>query len=131
MLLTIAHLPIPSDKAHEAIETLFLPSPRLLVASLTAFTLSQFLEIQIFHRLQIATSSKMLWLRLNISFMIAALLDNVIFSTMAWMILAPTPVTLKSLIFTYILGTYLTRILISLLSTPIIYLSYKCLPKND
>lgn len=131
MLLTIGHHPLPGDKAHIAIETLFLPSPRLLIASLTAFVLSQFFEIQIFYRLQKATSNKMLWLRTNVSSIIAALLDNIIFSTIAWMILAPTPVTLKSLIFTYILGTYLARVIVSLMSTPIIYLSYKCLPKND
>ena len=131
MLLTIGHQPLPEDAAHTAIEILFLPSPRLLIASLTAFILSQFLEIQIFHRLQVATAGKMLWLRLNVSSIMAALLDNIIFSTIAWMILAPNPVTLKSLIFTYILGTYLARVIVSLMSTPIIYLSYKCLPKND
>lgn len=131
MLLTIGHHPLPGDVAHTAIETLFLPSPRLLIASLTAFAISQFFEIQIFYRFQIATAGKMLWLRANVSSIMAALLDNVIFSTIAWVILAPNPVTLKSLMFTYILGTYLARVIVSLMSTPIIYLSYKCLPKND
>lgn len=131
MLLTISHQPLSGDTAHMAIETLFLPSPRLLIASLTAFIFSQLFDIQVFHRLQIATAGKMLWLRLNVSSIMAALLDNIIFSTIAWMILAPTPVSLKSLIFTYILGTYLARIIVSLMSTPIIYLSYRCLPEHD
>ncbi len=132
MLLTIGHPPLASDIVyHSAIETLFLPSPRLLIASLTAFALSQLFEIHIFYKLQVATSGKMLWLRTNVSSIIAALLDNIIFSTIAWVILAPVPVSLKSLVFTYILCTYLARVIVSLLSTPIIYLSYKCLPKND
>lgn len=131
MLLTIGHRPLEGDMAHVAIETLFLPSPRLLIASLTAFAISLIFEIQVFHRLSKATGGKMLWLRANVSAILAALLDNIIFSTLAWVILAPTPVTLKSLIFTYILGTYFARVIVSFVSTPIIYLSYKCLSKND
>lgn len=131
MLLTIGHHPLPNDPFHNAIETLFLPSPRLLIASLTAFAISQLLEIRLFHRIRVATSGRMLWLRTNISSLFASLLDNIIFSTIAWIILAPAPVGLKVLVFTYILGTYLARVIVSLLSTPIIYFSYKCLPKND
>jgi uncharacterized integral membrane protein (TIGR00697 family) len=131
MLLTLAHTPLPNDAVHAALEMLFLPSPRLLIASLTAFAISQLFEIHIFYKLQMATDGKMLWLRTNVSSILAALLDNIIFSVIAWVILAPTPVSLKSLVFTYILGTYLARVIVSLMSTPIIYLSYKCLSKND
>ena len=136
MLLTIGHAPLPDDAAHAALEVLFLPSPRLLIATLTAFAISQLFEIHIFHKLQIATNGKMLWLRTNVSSILAALLDNIIFSVIAWVVLAPAPVGLKTLVFTYILGTYLARVIVNLMSTPIIYLSYKCLlekclPKND
>lgn len=131
MLLTIGHAPLPGDSAHAAMETLFLPAPRLLIASLTAFAISQLFEISLFYKLQMATAGKMLWLRMNVSCILAALIDNIIFSSIAWVILSPTPVSLKSLVFTYILGTYLARVIVSLMSTPIIYLSYKCSPKND
>lgn len=131
MLLTIGHHPISGDTAHTAIETLFLPSPRLLIASLTAFSISLIFEIQVFDKLREVTAGKMLWLRSNVSAILAALLDNIIFSCLAWVVLAPAPVSLKSLIFTYILSTYFARIIVSMASTPIIYLSYKCLSKND
>ena len=38
------------------------------------------------------------------------MIDNIIFSVLAWKILAKNPVTTESLIFTYILGTYWFRI---------------------
>lgn len=131
MLLTLGHAPLPQDIAHGAMETLFLPAPRLLIASLTAFAISQLFEIHLFYKLQMATAGKMLWLRMNVSCILAALLDNIIFSSIAWVILSPAPVSLQTLVFTYILGTYLARVIVSLMSTPIIYLSYKCLQKND
>ena len=130
MMLTLGHTPLPHDPVHTALETLFLPSPRLLVASLTAFAVSQFFEIYLYSKMHQATAGKMLWLRLNVSCAFAALLDNILFSSLAWVLLSPTPVTFQSLIFTYILGTYVARLFVGFVSTPIIYFSYKCLPKN-
>lgn len=131
MLVTIGHIPIEGDTSHTAMETLFLPSPRLLIASLTAFALSQLFDIAVFKRISVVTGGKMLWLRTNVSTILSALLDNIIFSTIAWVILAPTPVSWQSLVYTYILGTYFARVLVSLLSTPVIYLSYLCLKKKS
>lgn len=130
MLVTIGHAPIEGDGGHKAMEILFLPSPRLLIASLTAFALSQLLDITIFKRLSVITHGKMLWLRTNVSTILSALLDNIIFSTIAWVILAPDPVSFHTLVFTYILGTYFARVLVSVMSTPVIYLSYLCIKKN-
>jgi uncharacterized integral membrane protein (TIGR00697 family) len=129
MLITLGHKPVDGDVCHQAMEVLFLPSPRLLIASLTAFALSQLFDIMVFKRLSQVTHGKMLWLRTNVSTILSALLDNIIFSTIAWVLLAPTPVSWKSLIYTYILGTYFARVLVSVMSTPVIYLSYLCIKK--
>ncbi len=129
MVLTIGHSPIDNDTSHQAMETLFLPSPRLLIASLSAFALSQLFDIMVFKKLSQITHGKMLWLRTNVSTILSALLDNIIFSTIAWMLLAPNPVSWYTLIYTYILGTYFARVLVSVMSTPVIYLSYLCIKK--
>lgn len=128
-LLTLGHEPIPNDPAHHAMEQLFIPSPRLLVASLVAFALSQLFEISLFNKMSELTNKKFLWLRTNVAMILSALLDNLVFSTLAWVILSPIPVTAHTLIFTYILGTYLARVLISFCSTPVMYLSYKMMPR--
>jgi hypothetical protein len=107
-----------------------VPSPRLLVASLLAYTISSFADIFLFQWVSNVTEGRWLWLRSNVAMMVSALLDNIIFSVFAWIILNPEPVTLMKLIFTYIFGTYFARVLVSFLSTPIMYLSYYFLPSH-
>jgi uncharacterized integral membrane protein (TIGR00697 family) len=112
-----------------AMYTLFAPSIRLLIASLTAYFFSQWLDIKIFKMLKDYTKKKFLWVRLNIATLISGLVDNILFSLLAWVVLSPNPVSLNTLIFTYILGTYGTRVVVSVFSTPIIYLTYKFQPE--
>jgi queuosine precursor transporter len=128
MILTLGYPAIAGNEAHDAMMTLFIPSPRLLVASLLAYTISSFVDIFLFQWVSNVTKGRWLWLRSNIAMMVSALLDNIVFSVFAWIILNPEPVTLMKLIFTYILGTYFARVLVSFLSTPVMYLSYHFLP---
>jgi uncharacterized integral membrane protein (TIGR00697 family) len=115
---------------HQAMAWLFTPSPRLLFASLLAFAISQFNDIWLFQTISKLTHRRWLWLRTTIATLVSAFVDTVIFSVLAWMVLAPKPVGLSTLVFTYILGTYVTRALVSVLSTPIMYLSYVFLPNR-
>lgn len=124
MLLTLGHDPLPHDNAHAAMEVLFLPAPRLVTASLIAFVTSLFLEIAIFNGLKKMTQGKYLWLRTSISTIVATFMDNILFSLLAWVILSPTPVSFYTLVFTYILGSYIARLIIALIGTPLLYLSY-------
>ena len=131
MIIAIGFKPVDGDGAHDAISMLFLPAPRLLLASLTAFLISQFININIFQRLSRFYNEKKLWLRSNLSLMISAFIDNSVFSLLAWVILAPNPVSNTTLIYTYILGTYAFIIILSLFSTPIIYLSHYFKPEAE
>ncbi|MGB4192259.1 MAG: queuosine precursor transporter [Rickettsiales bacterium] len=124
MITVIGFKPIANDTAHDAISALFLPAPRILIASLAAFVISQLFNISIFQWLSKLCKEKMLWLRSNIALMSSELLDNIIFSTLAWVILSPNPVGTNTLIYTYILGTYILRVVFALFSTPVIYWSY-------
>jgi hypothetical protein len=112
----------------QAMALLFTPSPRLLLASLLAFAISQLNDIWLFQWIGKLTGKRLLWLRTMVSAMVSALVDTVIFSVLAWVILSPQPVSFSVLIFTYIIGTFITRALIGILSTPIMYLSKSCLP---
>lgn len=110
---------------------LFSPSPRLLIASLLAYAISQLFDIWIFQKVKDVSHNRLLWLRVNASTLLSGLLDNTVFSVIAWVILSSNPVDFSTLVFTFIFGTYLIRVIISFLSTPIIYLSYYFLPKID
>jgi uncharacterized integral membrane protein (TIGR00697 family) len=104
---------------------IFAPSVRLLIASLSSYYLSQILDIYLFKLLKEWTHKKFLWLRFNISIMVSGLFDNIMFSTLAWVLLNPEPVTFHTLVFTYIISTYIARVIVSLVSTPVMYLSYQ------
>ncbi len=124
MISAIGFPPFKQDQAHEAMSLLFMPAPRLLIASLAAFVVSQLFNIYIFERISNYFKEKMLWLRSNVALMVSELIDNIIFSGLAWVVLSPQPVSMESLIYTYILGTYLLRVVFAIFSTPIIYWSY-------
>jgi queuosine precursor transporter len=130
MVIAIGFKEVEGNSAHGAISELFLPSPRLLVASLTAFVISQLFNINIFSWLSKFYHKKLLWLRSNAALMISELIDNIIFSVLAWVILSPTPVSTSVLIYTYILGTYILRVVFALFSTPVIYWSHYFKPEE-
>jgi hypothetical protein len=129
MILTLGSTPLNIDvssharflKSHQAITTLFIPAPALFTASLFSYLISQYSDIWIYQTLKKITHEKWIWLRANASMMISALLDNIIFSTLAWYVFAPEPLDIKTLVFTYILGTYIIRLVVSLANTPILY----------
>lgn len=129
MIVTLGYSVPAGDKIQEAMVSLFTPSFRIFVAGLLAYAISQFLDISLFDWVAQLTQRRWLWLRTNVSTLLSGLLDNALFSIFAWVVLSPTPISLYSLVFTYIMGTYLSRVLVAFMSTPIIYLSYLCLPK--
>jgi uncharacterized integral membrane protein (TIGR00697 family) len=130
MVIAIGFKPVEGNQAHNAIYELFMPAPRLLIASLTAFVISQLFNINIFAWLSKFYKEKLLWLRSNVAQMISELIDNIIFSVLAWVILSPTPVSTHALIYTYILGTYILRVIFTIFSTPVIYWSKYFKPRT-
>jgi uncharacterized integral membrane protein (TIGR00697 family) len=111
------------NKAHQAIAVLFLPAPAIFGASLISYIISQHTDIWIYQFIRKLTKERSLWLRAGLSNALAALLDNIIFSTLAWVIFSSSPIDIKTLFYTYILGTYGFRLLLSLVNIPVIYLS--------
>lgn len=141
MTVAVGHPPIMMEGATtnsfeemsagaKAIAFLFTPSPRLLFASLLAFAISQFSDIAIFQAFGKLTKQKYLWFRTLGSTLISALIDTVLFSLFAWVILAPEPVGFKTLILTYIMGSMIARAIVALISMPIMYTSFRFLPKR-
>jgi len=141
MLLAIGFTPLAEEmrnsewswglENHDHLTALFTPIPSILLAGFIAYLTSQILDIWIYQRIRTMTHGKLKWLRNNASTWISALVDNIIFSILAWVILAPEPMQWSVVWKTYIFGTYFLRIGIALLDTPILYLAGHCLPKTQ
>lgn len=106
-----------------ALNTILQPQAGLLAAGLFSYLLSQHLDVSIFVWLRRETGGRFLWLRNGASNIVAALVDTIVFSFLAWRVFAPEPVPLDALLYTYILGTFCIRVFVSLLDTPFMYLS--------
>lgn len=128
MLLTLGMPPLVAseenhffNEAHYAMQTLFLPAPALFIASLTSYLISQYIDVRLFLWIRRLTEGRLLWLRSFLSTATSSLLDNILFSVLAWKILAPLDIDWQTLIFTYILGTYVLRLVATMLNAPIMY----------
>lgn len=133
MVLTLGFRPMSVEQAgadmawalpmQDHMVALFTPAPALFAAGMTAYLTSQLFDVWVYQRIRGVTGEKHLWLRNNGSTMLSSLVDNVIFSVLAWVVFAPDPVGWDALLFTYILGTYGLRVALSVLDTPFMYLS--------
>lgn len=130
MLITIGFKPSTGDWAQESLSNVFTPLSRFFIASMIAYLLSQYFDIWIYNFIKKITTNKYLWLRNNLSTILSSLIDNTIFSLLAWIILNPNPEILYKVITTYILGTYFLRVLIAIVDTPFLYVSKFFLPKE-
>lgn len=133
MVMTMGYSPLTPVQAGEdmawalpvqgALETLFMPVPAFFVAGMAAYLVSQLNDVWLYQGIRRLTGDRALWLRNNGSTLISSLIDNTVFSVLAWVVLAPQPIGWEPLIFTYILGTYGLRAALALVDTPFMYLS--------
>ncbi len=130
MLLTLGTTPLdvlPSNEnfhfvtAHNAMKVLFTPSVAIFAASVISYIASQLLDIAIFQKLRQASNTFGLWMRSGVSTAIAFLIDNTIFSIFAWVIFSSEPISMHSLMWTYIFGTYILRLITMVAYMPIVY----------
>ena len=123
MIITIGIKPSTQDWAQESLTNVFTPMTRFFIASMIAYLISQYFDVWFYNYIKNKTSEKYLWFRNNLSTIISSLVDNTVFSIFAWILLNPEPVNLYKVITTYILGTYLLRIIIAFIDTPFIYIA--------
>ena len=137
MLLTLGISPVTGspdatrfNTAHEAISILFSPAPGIFIASLSAYIVSQYTDVSIFLMVKKLTGDSSLWLRSFVSTGLSSLVDSIVFSVLAWKVFVPLSISFSTLVFTYILGTYILRLLLTAVNVPALYLLTKCRPKT-
>ena len=131
MLITIGFKPSANDWVQDSLANVFTPMSRFFIASMIAYLASQYFDVWIYSTIKNITKNRYLWLRNNLSTILSSLVDNTIFSLLAWIILNPNPENLYNVIMIYILGTYVLRIFIAFIDTPFMYFSKLFLTKNN
>lgn len=97
----------------------FLGSLRMIIASLCAYLVSQFVDIGVFHVLRRATGGKMLWLRASGSTAVSQLIDTITITFVAW-----TGTLSTGKIINIIYSAYGLKVFIAIGLTPLIYLCH-------
>lgn len=105
--------PAPWWENQEAFVTILGLMPRIVLASMVAYLVSQFHDNYAFRMWKLKTDGKHLWLRNNLSTVVSQFLDSMIFFTIAFWGVIP--------LFPTIIYYWLLKSLIAACDTPLVY----------
>jgi uncharacterized integral membrane protein (TIGR00697 family) len=114
-----------AQAVQSALETIFTPAYGIVIASFSAFLVSNTCDVYFFEFIKNKTGKKFLWIRNNISTLFSQFLDTVIFTTLA----ASFGVFAWEAVWEVIAFAYIFKLMVAVLDTPFIYLS-KLVMKN-
>ena len=119
MNLALMFKPNEFDFIQESLTNIFSLLPRIALASLLAYAVSQLRDVWAYNFWKTRLPGiKFLWLRNNASTMVSQLMDSVIFTFIAFWGLLPTSEFLEILITTYLLKWF-----VAMVDTPFLYLA--------
>jgi len=116
MQISLMFKPSPDDFIQPHMEAIFSFFPRIILASMVAYLISQMHDVWAYHFWKKKTKGKYLWVRNNASTLISQLIDSVIFCAIAFLGVFPMPVFWQILITTYIF-----KLIVGVVDTPFIY----------
>ncbi|HID32110.1 MAG TPA: VUT family protein [bacterium (Candidatus Stahlbacteria)] len=118
MQIAIRFVPDVSDWAQPHLSAIFNFFPRVVIASISAYLLSQHHDVWAFHFWKEKTEGRFLWLRNNASTMVSQFIDSIVFCTIAFLGIFEFKVFIQILI-----TTYLFKWIVAALDTPFLYLA--------
>lgn len=130
MNLALLFDPMDDDFSREtfgSLELIFGFMPRIVLASLTAYFLSQRHDVWAYHFWRkIFSGRKNIWIRNNLSTMVSQLIDSVIFTAIAFWGVFEMNILIEILITTYFL-----KWIVAAADTPFVYLATRINPSSD
>lgn len=119
VLFTVAVLmpPAPFFNEQDAYALILGGVPRIVLASMTAYTVSQHLDVNIFIHLRQKTKGRHLWLRNNVAILVSQLIDTSLFTVIAFAGVYPL-YALGDIIIT----EYSIKAALALFGTPLTYM---------
>ncbi|PZD97675.1 VUT family protein [Paenibacillus sambharensis] len=119
MQMVLKFDPHPDDFAHEPLVAIFDLLPLIAIGSLCAYLVSQFLDVRLFNWLKrLFPSDGQLWIRTNGSTAISQLVDTLVFCTIAFAWEYEFNLWLQ-----IFLTTYIFKFIVSVSSTPVLYIA--------
>lgn len=128
----LLYTPSKEDWARPAFETIFSNTPRLLLASLLVYAVSQRFDVWAYHKWwdftkkKFGDSRRFLWLRNNGSTLISQLLNTVLYTFGAFLGMYDIPVLIS-----ICLSSYVVFVATSLLDTPFVYMARRIAEKAE
>lgn len=113
--------------SESAYELIFGQSIRIAFASLTAFTISDFIDIVIFQTITKRIGKKSLWLRSNLSNFVSEFVDTCIFIFLAFYAFNRGVGDNFSFLFSLIIPYWLLKCFMSIIETPFVYVAVRWL----
>lgn len=128
IVLTLStHIPTaPFLDLHEAYSTILGGVPRIAVASMVAYYVSQSLDVALFSKLKNKFKGKHLWIRNNVSTMTSQLVDAVLFIVIAFSFTMPIQAIL-----TMIAVQYGMKLILAAMDTPFVYMAVAWARKEE
>ena len=125
MQFALLFKPHESDFIHQSLKNIFGLIPRVAFASLVAYLTSQLHDVWAFHFWRDKTKGRHLWFRNNASTLISQAIDSVVFVMIAFY-----GVFEKNILLSILFTTYMIKVLVALLDTPVIYIGRWVLKKH-
>lgn len=96
---------------------------RIILASLTAYLISQYHDVWLFHLIKGMTGGRHLWLRNNLSTAVSQFIDSFIFIFIAFYGVLP--------VWPLIFGQWAVKLVIAILDTPVVYMLVGYLARKE
>ncbi|NQV08862.1 queuosine precursor transporter [Candidatus Woesearchaeota archaeon] len=126
MQISIQFVPHETDFLSEHITAIFSLLPRIALASLIAYLISQTHDVWMFAKLKKKFKKKHLWFRNNVSTITSQLIDNTIFTFIAFVGVFSWGIMLQIFITSMII-----KVIVSVCDTPFIYLAKRIKRKES
>lgn len=119
--INLLYIPNEQDFVSEAMRIIFSLMPRMCIASMITYLISNYLDTYLYDWIRkLLSADKFLWVRNNAATLISQLVDSFLFT-----ILAFTGIYNLKTIIELSLTTYIIKVLIALCDTPFLYLAKK------
>ena len=126
MQVTLMFIPDSSDTMAPHLAAIFGFMPRIALASLAAYICSQMYDVWMYAFIKKYHGRKLLWLRSNVSVIFSQLIDNTLFTIIAFYGIFSWDIILQIYVTSLML-----KIIVSFVDTPFLYVARNIKPEDD
>ena len=126
MQVTLMFIPDSSDTMAPHLAAIFGFMPRIALASLAAYICSQMYDVWMYAFMKKYHGRRLLWLRSNVSVIFSQLIDNTIFTLIAFYGIFSWDIIIQIYVTSLIL-----KIIVSFVDTPFLYVARNIKPEDD